>query len=227
MPQAADRAARPLPPAQEALCTTPRVSYRSQLFISIMSLGQNVKQNSYLLSLGYHPASETPSFQFLRFGDYCRTLPETSIGSIWTCFGQVLQLNRADWPGVSPACSKSYLVWWENFLFGKEHTFFCRFDSCGFQASELSFDCRSEEEIFISTYLCLSTRVSWCPSDPHASPGDIKPDFVWAGLIAEPKAVPACLKNLLWQTFDRFGRKNRVWITCPDQLPVFSILDVF
>lgn len=204
MPQAADRAAHPFPPAQEALSTTPGVSYRSKLFISIMSLGQNVKHNSYLLSLGYHPASETPSFQFLCFGDYYRALPETSIGSIWTCFGQVLQLYRADWPGVSPACSKSCLLCWENSLFGTENTFFYRLDSCGFQAPELCFDCRSEEEIFFSTHLCLSTRVSWCPSNPHTSPRDIKPDTGQAGLIAEPKAVPkdtASVRNLSWQIF--------------------------
>jgi len=90
MPEAADRAARPFPSAQEALSTTPRVSYRSKLFLSIMNLGQNYKQNSSLLSLGYHPASGTPSFQFLYSSNYWRTLPVTLIRRTWTCFRRAL-----------------------------------------------------------------------------------------------------------------------------------------
>lgn len=190
MPQAADRAARLFPPAQETFSTTPRVSYRSELFISIISLGQNVKQNSYLLSLGYHPTSGTPSFQFLCFGDYCRTLPETSVGSIWISFRQLLQLYRAEWPGVSPACLKSCLLWWENSLFGAGHTFFYNLDSCGFQASELCLfaDLRKNYSS-PHMYVCMSLHSCILTPLPGTS------SLTQAGLIAEPKAVPTCLSE--------------------------------
>lgn len=139
----------PASPAQEALFTTPGVSYRSELFISIMSLGQNVKHNVICLVW-----ATTLPLKLLPFSS-------SALGTIvghWNFSREHLDtyLYRGDWPGVSPACSESSDLWWENSLFGIEHTFSYRLDSCSFQASELWFDCRSEEEILFSIHVHMS-----------------------------------------------------------------------